>query len=76
MIEISDNGIPFSDNELDQIFEPKLIPAGIGRGSGIELSICREIVRQHEGNISVINKNGYTIFNIYFPGELKAYGTN
>ncbi len=39
MIEISDNGIPFSDNELNEIFEPKLIPAGIGRGSGIELSI-------------------------------------
>ncbi|MAT42965.1 MAG: hypothetical protein CL609_11525 [Anaerolineaceae bacterium] len=76
MIEISDNGIPFSENEIDEIFEPKLIPAGIGRGSGIELSICREIVRQHEGNISVINKNGFTIFNIYFPGELKAYGTN
>lgn len=76
MIEICDNGIPFSDHELDEIFEPKLIPAGAGRGSGIELSICREIVRQHEGNITVINKNGFTIFNIYFPGELKAYGTN
>lgn len=76
VIEISDNAMSFTDHELDEIFEPKLIPAGIGRGSGIELSICREIVRQHEGNITVTNKNGFTIFTIYFPGELKAYGTN
>ncbi len=69
MIKISDNGMPFSDEELDEIFEPKLIPAGLGRGSGIELSICREIVRQHEGNIMVESENGFTIFNIYLPGS-------
>jgi PAS domain S-box-containing protein len=75
-IEISDDGIPVSEEDIDTIFEPKLIPTGLGRGTGIELSVCREIVRQHQGKISAKINQGLTIFEINFPGEVEAYGTN
>lgn len=69
LIEISDDGNPLQEDQLDTIFEPQLIPTGLGRGTGIELSICREIVRQHSGSISVKIIEGNTIFSIILPGS-------
>jgi len=70
-ISVSDDGIPIQFDQIDNIFEPQLIPMGFGRGTGIELSLCREIVRQHQGQISVKMNHGVTNFEIYLPGELK-----
>jgi signal transduction histidine kinase len=69
-ISVSDDGIPIQSDQLDNIFEPQLIPMGLGRGTGIELSLCREIVRQHQGQISVKMKHGVTNFEIFLPGEM------
>ena len=66
-VEISDDGNPLQEEQLETIFEPQLIPTGIGRGTGIELSLCREIVRQHSGNISVKLIENNTIFTITLP---------
>ncbi|OJX38317.1 MAG: hypothetical protein BGO78_09940 [Chloroflexi bacterium 44-23] len=71
LVSIVDDGIPISPQLMEVIFEPQLVPHGQGRGTGIELSLCREIVRQHAGKISVKMKNGLTIFEIRLPGERK-----
>ncbi len=71
MVSVIDDGIPISPQQMETIFEPQLVPRGQGRGTGIELSLCREIVRQHAGKISVKMKNGLTIFEISLPGERK-----
>jgi len=72
LITISDDGIPIHEDQLDTIFEPQLIPTGLGRGTGIELSLCREIVRQHQGTISAKIVDDITKFEIYLPGEPKS----
>jgi len=69
LVEISDDGNPIQEGQLATIFEPQLIPTGLGRGTGIELSLCREIVRQHSGNISVKIIENKTIFTITLPGR-------
>jgi PAS domain S-box-containing protein len=64
-------GVLISAEQLETIFEPQLIPAG-GKGTGIELSICREIVRQHNGEIFVSCDDQSTTFEILLPKGDKA----
>lgn len=52
MVELSDDGIPIPEEMLPRVFEPDFVGSTGGRGSGMELSICREIVRQHGGQIT------------------------
>ena len=52
VIEVSDDGRLIPADQLVTIFEPNFIGLKSGRGTGIEFSICREIVRQHGGQIT------------------------
>ncbi|HAD06893.1 MAG TPA: hypothetical protein DCE76_07005 [Anaerolineaceae bacterium] len=74
LVTISDDGRPISPQEMETLFEPQLIPRGAGRGNGIELSLCREIVRQHDGSIQVSNQEGRTVFTIYLPSGVDGNG--
>ncbi len=68
-VEVKDDGRPIPPECLPTIFEPEYYGPTTGRGSGIELSVCNEIVRQHRGKISVSSDIEHgTIFNIYLPG--------
>lgn len=69
LVEVADNGSPIPAEQYHTIFEPRLIAPGEGRGSGIELSLCREIVRQHHGQISVSRQDQETVFTIIFAVE-------
>jgi signal transduction histidine kinase len=69
VVEVADNGIPIPVEQYDKIFEPQLIPTGSGRGTGMELSLCREIVRQNRGQIAVNGNGRETTFSITFPME-------
>jgi PAS domain S-box-containing protein len=68
-VEVSDDGTPIPNDQYETIFEPQLIPTGSGRGSGIELSICQEIVRQNRGNIAISGNGKDTSFFITFCTE-------
>ena len=52
LVEVHDNGAPIPPDDLATIFEPNFVGPTSGRGTGMELSICREIVRQHGGQIT------------------------
>ncbi len=52
VIEVSDDGRLIPADQLATIFEPNFVGPKSGRGTGIEFSICREIVRQHGGQIA------------------------
>ncbi len=69
LVKVSDDGIPIPEEQYDTIFEPQLIPTGSGRGTGMELSICREFVRQNRGQISVSGDGSETTFLITFTAE-------
>jgi signal transduction histidine kinase len=70
VVEVQDDGAPIPSELLGVAFEPDFVGSTIGRGAGMELSICREIVRQHGGEISVASGPEHdTIFRINFPLE-------
>jgi len=56
-ISISDTGVGIAPENLRQIFEPFFTtkqPDGMGRGgTGLGLSVCRQIIEQHHGRIRV-----------------------
>lgn len=69
IISISDNGLGFSEDEAEKIFEIFYRRAeGKERGTGIGLAICKRIMALHEGFITAegIRARGAT-FNCYFP---------
>ena len=68
LVTVMDDGTPIPQEDLETIFEPNFIGPAIGRGTGLELSICREIVRQHNGEIEVeSNPRRDTIFRVSLP---------
>jgi PAS domain S-box-containing protein len=70
IIEVRDDGVPIPPDQLATVFEPNFIGPTSGRGTGMELSICREIVRQHGGQITAeSNSDRDTIFCVTLPAE-------
>jgi PAS domain S-box-containing protein len=69
IVEIIDHGKPIPEQHEKNIFEPDFVGHESIRGSGLELSICREIVRQHSGDISVMSDVFETKFRIELPTE-------
>ena len=69
--EVKDFGIGIPSSEIDTIFEPfKRLEAGksFSQGTGLGLTIVREIVDAHHGFISVLPRNGGgTTFLVEFP---------
>jgi PAS domain S-box-containing protein len=50
---VADNGPGIAADERDRIFEPFYTSKSAGKGTGLGLSIVRNIVEQHNGQISV-----------------------
>lgn len=51
-VEISDNGEPVKPDKLGTLFELSVNQNPRGRGTGVELALCQEIVRKHRGQIT------------------------
>lgn len=66
-IQVFDDGNPIPLELMTKVFEPNFVSSEIGRGSGLELSICREIIRQHQGQIVVKSSSEGTAFQISIP---------
>lgn len=73
VIEISDNGCGMDEETLSRIFEPFYTTKAEGIGSGLGLSISKEIVENmHKGYLKVSSEeNVGTVFTIYLPSMLK-----
>lgn len=64
-ITVSDNGQGISPEAMDKIFIP--FYSTKANGSGIGLSLCRQIVARHKGKISVRSDKNGTCFKLEFP---------
>jgi PAS domain S-box-containing protein len=74
-VEISDDGRAIPPEELQTLFEPHFTGPVAGRGSGMEFSICREIARQHGGEIHASSSPDFgTIIRVTIPSEV-PHGT-
>ena len=70
LVEISDDGQPIPTSEIATLFEPGFLKDLGRRGTGIELTLCQEIARQHRGQITAeSDPKDVTIFRVLLPAE-------
>ncbi|MGB9640670.1 MAG: ATP-binding protein [Anaerolineales bacterium] len=63
-----DNGKGIPSEKLNRIFEPFYTTKAPGRGTGLGLSLCHRIIKQHGGSIHVDSEVGVgTIFTVALP---------
>jgi signal transduction histidine kinase len=62
-VQVSDNGIGISDENLHKVFEPFFTTKAPGRGTGLGLATSYRIIKQHSGTIQVesVQKKGTTV---------------
>jgi signal transduction histidine kinase len=72
-VEVSDEGVGIEPEALEHIFEPFFTTKREGEGTGLGLSVCHAIVREHGGWIEVDSEPGRgSRFRVYLPvGETR-----
>ncbi|NOZ24679.1 MAG: PAS domain S-box protein [Nitrospirae bacterium] len=67
-VAISDTGVGIPEENLSRIFDPFFTTKEIGKGTGLGLSITYDIVKKHNGDISVHSEPGKgTTFTVRIP---------
>lgn len=68
LVYIQDDGIGIPEERLSRVFEPFYTTKDPGMGTGLGLSVCHRIVRQHGGKIQVRSEPGQgTEFIVSLP---------
>ncbi len=58
IVEVTDNGIGISDDDIHNILLPFYTTKEEGKGTGLGLSICYQIIKEMGGNIDITSGNG------------------
>ncbi len=67
-VTVADNGNGIPPERLTWIFEPFYTTKAPGRGTGLGLSVCHRVIKQHEGHILVDSQvNKGTQFTVVLP---------
>jgi PAS domain S-box-containing protein len=67
-LTVKDSGLGMGREVMDQIFEPFFTTKGVGKGTGMGLSIARGIVKGLGGTITVESEPGKgSMFKVYLP---------
>ncbi len=67
-VAISDTGKGIPSEHLERIFEPFFTTKEVGKGTGLGLSICYDIIKKHNGEISVASTLGAgSTFTVRLP---------
>ena len=68
-VEVWDDGSVISKEDLARLFEPDFLKPVGERGTGVEFSICNEIVQQHHGQINATSDQQHgTILRVSLGG--------
>lgn len=57
-IEVSDTGIGIKEEDLDKVFTPFFTTKKEGRGTGLGLTMVKNIIRSHGGDVRLYSKEG------------------
>ena len=75
VVGVADTGIGIREETLDIIFEPFYTTKEIGAGTGLGLPICKKIIDEHNGLITVGSElSKGSIFKLFFPYQSKKSG--
>lgn len=66
-IHITDNGSGMNEINIKQMFSPYFTTKEIGKGLGLGLAICFEIIQEYDGKISANTIDNKTRFSINIP---------
>lgn len=69
-VDVEDSGHGIPADVLPQIFDTYFTTKNAGDGTGLGLSIAKEIVDNHQGEITVESRPGCTIFTFFLPLHL------
>ena len=72
-IEVLDSGAGLSKEVQDRLFQPFFTTKGVGKGTGIGLSISRGIVESHSGRIYVDDSCENTKFVVELPAVAESH---
>lgn len=68
LISISDTGCGIPKEIMNKIFDPFFTTKDVGKGTGLGLSVSYDIIKKHDGEISIQSEVGKgTIFTIKIP---------
>jgi len=69
-VDVSDTGIGIKPEDLEHIFDPFFTTKGVGRGTGLGLSVTYSIIKTHGGYIEVKSEvNVGTTFSVFLPAR-------
>ena len=58
VVRIEDSGPGIPKEHLEKLFDPFFTTKPVGRGTGLGLPVCRQIVEMHGGTIDIGNRDG------------------
>lgn len=68
LVHVIDTGIGITEENMLRIFDPFFTTHDVGHGTGLGLTVCRDIVQAHGGSIVVESKkNEGSHFTVYLP---------
>ena len=68
VVMITDTGHGIREDDVFRVFDPFYTTKEVGRGTGLGLSVCYNIIQQHGGEISLVSSEfGGTIVTVAFP---------
>jgi signal transduction histidine kinase/CheY-like chemotaxis protein len=73
-VEVADNGTGLKPDDLMRVFDPFFTTREVGQGTGLGLSVCYGIVREHGGHITAKNGTaGGAVFTIELPVMAESF---
>ncbi len=75
IISLRNTGKEIPPHIIDKLFDP-FFTYGKKGGTGLGLTICKKIVEEHNGTLSVKSSNGMTQFDIYIPLHIRSKSTD
>jgi signal transduction histidine kinase len=77
VLSVEDHGEGIPETARERIFEPFFTTKPAGEGTGLGLSVVRDIVSEHDGFIEVSSREGQgSVFRVYLPEGSQDAGTS